>query len=42
MTWLFSAGSGFAGAGVFLNGDGFVAVTDGLLRGFTTPGRQMS
>ena len=42
MTWLFSAGSGFAAAGVFLNGDVFVAGTDGLLRGFTTPGRPMT
>jgi serine/threonine-protein kinase len=42
MIWLFSAGSGFAAAGVFLNGDIFVAGTDGLLRGFTTRGRQMT
>jgi hypothetical protein len=41
-TWLFSAGTGFAAAGVFLNGDGLVAGTDGLLRGITTPGRPMT
>jgi hypothetical protein len=42
MTWLFNAGAAFAASGVFLNGDVFVAGTDGLLRGFTTPGRPMT
>ena len=42
MTWLFTGGAAFAAPGVFLNGDVFVAGTDGLLRGFTTPGRPMT
>jgi hypothetical protein len=42
MTWVFTQGAGYAAPAVFLNGDLFVAGSDGLLRGFTTPGRPMA
>jgi hypothetical protein len=42
MTWLFPNAAGYSAAGVFLNGDMFVAGADGLLRGFTTPGRALA
>jgi outer membrane protein assembly factor BamB len=42
MTWLFPRAAGYATAGVFLNGDLFVAGGDGLIRGFTVPGRAMA
>ncbi len=42
MTWLFRNTAGYSASGVFLNGDMFVAGADGLLRGFTTPGRAMA
>jgi hypothetical protein len=42
MTWVFRNAAGYPSPGVFLNGDMFVAGNDGLLRGFTTPGRAMA
>ena len=42
MTWIFTEGTGYSAPAVLLNGDLFVAGNDGLLRGFTTPGRPMA
>jgi outer membrane protein assembly factor BamB len=42
MTWLQPNTSGYAAPGVFLNGDMFVAGLDGVIRGYTTPGRPIA